>query len=318
MSCDEDFLNHDLEDINDHDTTSTEEVDMDISSTTTCGRIETNIPVMPAANRELLMEGVDQSVRSLPPGYEKTFVCNISKLEELFNFCMDKGCNMPITEVFEKFVGCALEIRWRCKAGHCGDWVSSKMVNRVYVNNIHTAASILFTGNSFCKISLFAKSLQLPFISSSTFLNYQRKYLAPQVHHLWKSVQESMFEVLGNQPVVVSGDGQMDSPGFCAKYCTYSLMHATLDYILQVEVVDVRQSQLKSVVMEKVGCERALDALMSKLNIQELVTDASGQIINYLVSINSLLCFNDVEGHTYVSPTFYILLYNIMLSVIHY
>ena len=46
MSCDEDFLNHDLEDINDHDTTSTEEVDMDISSTTTCGRIETNIPVI--------------------------------------------------------------------------------------------------------------------------------------------------------------------------------------------------------------------------------------------------------------------------------
>ena len=90
MLCDEDFLNHDLNDIYDHDTTSTEEVDMDISSTTTCGRIETNIPVMPEANRELLMEGVDQSVRSLPPGYEKTFVCNISKLEELFNFCMDK------------------------------------------------------------------------------------------------------------------------------------------------------------------------------------------------------------------------------------
>lgn len=218
-------------------------------------------------------------------------MCSISKLKELFNFCMDKGCNMPITEVFEKFVGCTLEIRWRCKAGHCGDWVSSKMVNRVYVNNIHTAASILFTGNSFCKISLFAKSLQLPFISSSTFLNYQRKYLAPQVHHLWKSVQESMFEVLGNQPVVVSGDGQMDSPGFCAKYCTYSLMHATLDYILQVEVVDVRQSQLKSVVMEKVGCERALNALMSKLNIQELVTDASGQIIKLLGKCKFIFVF---------------------------
>ena len=161
-------------------------------------------------------------------------------MKELFNFCMDKGCNMPITEVFENFVGPALEIRWRCKAGHCGDWVSSKMVNRVYVNNIHTAASILFTGNSFCKISLFAKSLQLPFISSSTFLNYQRKYLAPKVHHLWKSVQESMFEVLGNQPV---------------------------------------------------GCERALNALMSKLNIQELVTDASGQIIILLGKCKFIFVF---------------------------
>ena len=104
-------------------------------------------------------------------------------------------------------------------------------------------------------------------------------------------MQESMFEVLGNQPVVVSGDGQMDSPVFCAKYCTYSLMHATLDYILQVEVVDVRQSQLKSVVMEKVGCERALNALMSKLNIQELVTDASGQIIKLLGKCKFIFVF---------------------------
>ena len=31
MSCDEDFLNHDFEDINDHDTTSIEEVHMDVN-----------------------------------------------------------------------------------------------------------------------------------------------------------------------------------------------------------------------------------------------------------------------------------------------
>jgi hypothetical protein len=32
-------------------------------------------------------------------------------------------------------------------------------------------------------------------------------------------------------------------------------MHEELDYVLHVEVVDVRHAQLKSVVMEKVGCE---------------------------------------------------------------
>ena len=53
-----------------------------------------------------------------------------------------------------------------------------------------------------------------------------------------------MFSALGSKPVVVAGDGQMDSPGFCAKNCTYALMHADLDYILHVEMVDVRHSQL--------------------------------------------------------------------------
>ncbi|CAB4019259.1 Hypothetical predicted protein [Paramuricea clavata] len=94
---------------------------------------------------------------------------------------------MPLTDVKESFVGCVLEIRWKCKAGHCGEWKSSKMVKKV---------------------------------------------------------------------PVVAGDRQMDSPGFSAKNCVYTLMHEELDYVLHVEVVDVCHAQLKSVVMEKVGLVR--------------------------------------------------------------
>ena len=95
-------------------------------------------------------------------------------------------------------------------------------------------------------------------------------------------MQDNIFTSLGSKPVVVAGDGQMDSPGFCAKNCTYTLMHADLDYILHVEMVDVRHSQLKCATMEKVGCERALDFLMRKLTVEELATDASSQLIKML------------------------------------
>ena len=61
---------------------------LNISSTTTCGRIETNIPVMPEANRELLMEGVDQSVRLLPPGYE---CAHSSELQQELNMVEEKS-----------------------------------------------------------------------------------------------------------------------------------------------------------------------------------------------------------------------------------
>ena len=98
-------------------------------------------------------------------------------------------------------------------------------------------------------------------------------------------MQNEIFMNLGDQPVVISGDGQMDSPGFCAKNCTYTMMHEELDYVLHVELVDVRHSQLKSAVMEKIGCQRALDFLMAKINIGELVTDASSQIIKMLGNI---------------------------------
>ena len=88
-------------------------------------------------------------------------------------------------------------------------------------------------------------------------------------------MQEQMFSTLGDQSVVVAGDGQMDSPGFFAKNCGYTLMHEELNYVLHIELVDVRRSQLKSAVMERAGCERALEFLMQKLKVDELVTDAS-------------------------------------------
>lgn len=59
-------------------------------------------------------------------------------------------------------------------------------------------------------------------------------------------------------------------------------MDIDLDYILDVKVVDVRHARLKSSVMEKVGCKQALEAVMKKLSICELVTDASSQIIKML------------------------------------
>jgi hypothetical protein len=290
---------------------------MDTSSTEGLGSIECNIPSMSYEQPDLV-EGNNPLTRLLPAGYEnctvadieeelslvneKKFICSMSSIQELFAFCMDidckmpltnvkesfvgcvleiRYCKMPLTNVKESFVGCVLEIRWKCKAGHCGEWKSSKMVKKLYVSNLLTAAA-LFTGNNYTKLALFSKCLSLAFFGLSSFHQYQKLYLAPQIHLWWADMQEKIFSSLGTQPVVVAGDGQMDSPGFSAKKCVYTLMHEELDYVLHVEVVDVRHAQLKSVVMEKVGCEWAMDFLMQKLSVQELVTDASSQLIKML------------------------------------
>ena len=59
--------------------------------------------------------------------------------------------------------------------------------------------------------------------------------------------------LLGDEPVSVCGDGQMDSPGFSAKTCVYSLMHTSLEYMLHVEVVDARHAQMKRTEAESSG-----------------------------------------------------------------
>lgn len=291
ISYDKDFLDHD------HDTVDTTEigpVDMDTSSTQILGSIECNVPLLPDHE----VEGNNPAVRLLSAGYEKEkvagfeselshvnekkFMCSMTSIREFFLFCMDVSCKMPLVEVKERFVGCVLEIRWKCQAGHCGDWRSSKMVNKLYVNNLLAASALLFSGNNYTKMSLFAKFMSLSFFISSTYHQYQKKFLVPQIQSWWKDMQDRMFSVLSNQPIIVAGDGQMDSPGFSAKNCVYTLMHAELDYILHVELVDVRHSNLKSSTMEKVGCQRAMEFLLGKLTISELVTDASSQLIKML------------------------------------
>ena len=87
----------------------------------------------------------------------------------------------------------------------------------MYVNNIQAASSLLFTGNNYAKLSLFAKCFHLAFIGETTFYQYQRKYLATPINSLWSVMQTEMFATLGNQQCVVSVDGQMDSPGYFAK-----------------------------------------------------------------------------------------------------
>lgn len=91
--------------------------------------------------------------------------------------------------VEERFIGCCLKIVWRCSNGHVGDWHSSEQLKNVYVDNIMVAASLLLSGNNFSKLSLFAKSLELAFLGSSTYHKYQKVYLAPQVQFWWHNMQ---------------------------------------------------------------------------------------------------------------------------------
>ena len=78
--------------------------------------------------------------------------------------------------------------------------------------------------------------------------------------------------------MVVMGDGQSDSPGFTAKYLCYFLMEITTGYIIDLEVLDKREVELKSVNMEKKAPENILQRIKSVLNVVEVVTDASTSI----------------------------------------
>ena len=71
----------------------------------------------------------------------------------------------------------------------------------------------------------------------------------------------------------------MDSPGHTAKYCTYTVMNQEDKAILALEIVDKRETALKSVLMEAKGFKQAMISIKDAgVELKEVVTDAHPQI----------------------------------------
>ena len=104
-------------------------------------------------------------------------------------------------------------------------------------------------------------------------------------------MKTAVHSYLSSSGVTVAGDGRNDSPGHTARYCVYTLMEETTKMIVDIEVIDKRETGGKSAAMEKLAMSRLLQRLKGVLTISHVVTDAS-------TCIKALV--RDMKG-TYVS-----------------
>ena len=59
----------------------------------------------------------------------------------------------------------------------------------------------------------------------------------------WKNQQAEVFADFKSREsgVVLAGDGRCDSPGHCAKYCTYTLLDVNCKKVVDFKVVSVTE-----------------------------------------------------------------------------
>ena len=166
-----------------------------------------------------------------------------------------------------------------CENEHKVKWSSSKMINNMYSINLQLSAAITLSGNLFAKVSLLSNFLGLKIPSESSFYRVLRLYVTPSVNWWWEQMQEMLLEKFRGKQLYLAGDGRNDSPGHCSTYCNYTLMDTTSNLIIHQEVVDVRQAEMKSPNMEKIGCRKGLEFLKEKkLRIAGFVKDDHNQI----------------------------------------
>ena len=145
-----------------------------------------------------------------------------------------------------------LSIKYACLQGHVDSWQSQPFLNGMPAVNLLFPAAILFSGSTYAKVAHLCAIFNLPIMKEGTLHTMQSKYLFPVVQQTWNDHQQDFHRKFRGQPLSVSGDGQCNSPGFNAKYCTYTMMAQKTGRILNFCVVQVTEAT-SSVAMEKEG-----------------------------------------------------------------
>ncbi|XP_054760802.2 uncharacterized protein LOC129267074 [Lytechinus pictus] len=164
----------------------------------------------------------------------------------------------------------------------CGNlvtkWSSQPTIGRQPVGNILTAGAILLGGQSYEKMAFFASLLNLEFISRTTFNGIQESMLFPTINTFYQQEIRECREAVRGRLVTVIADGRCDSPGYNAKYCTYTCMDSATYKVIAMALVQVSQAN-SSVAMEKVGCKMSLDDMLAAgVEVKIFATDRHGGI----------------------------------------
>jgi len=156
-------------------------------------------------------------------------------------FC--PSCGSPVLQTEKKCSGSFLTVTILCTNMHRHKWYSQRKVQRIAEGNLLLAAAVLFSGSTYTRFHQMCKFIALAVPAPSTFFRLQTEYLFPVIYKAWKKENELMRQHLQQQTEVrLIGDGRCDSPGYSAKFCTYTLMDSATNKIVDFEVVQVSEA----------------------------------------------------------------------------
>lgn len=112
-----------------------------------------------------------------------------------------------------------------------------------FLNDSLLAAAIIISGNNYSKFSLLYKALGLTIIISDTFTRFQKHCAPPVVKAIWDEMNSLITGILRQyDDLCLCGDGRNDSPGHSARYCVYTLMEHASKVVVDMAVVDKRET----------------------------------------------------------------------------
>ncbi|CAC5422193.1 unnamed protein product [Mytilus coruscus] len=208
------------------------------------------------------------------------FIAFESCLKSLFArvICTDCGELIAADESEITYNGSAMKVKFLCMKGHQTLWESQPLVNNKPAGNLMVATAVILSGETFSRLSHFAEILSLKFIGSTQFYSLQKDVAIPAIDHYYTMQRDVILQQLHGKQLILGGDGRCDSPGFSAKYCTYTSMDSATGVIPDFSLVQVSETT-SSNKMELIGFQRSLASIeAADLTVGVVVTDRHVQI----------------------------------------
>lgn len=199
----------------------------------------------------------------------------------LFNRC--RQCNSTVVSVQHYIQGALLSVITICDRNHKLIWRSQNKSNKRPLGNILIGSALTLSGILYTQMVAFCDSLKLSFFSRPVYDKISKCYTGPVICNIWENQKKSTIDSIKNSEndIWLAGDGQYDSPGFCAKYCIYSVMDLRSGKIVDFKLV---QKGMVKGDLERKGCELLLDDLTKNqhFNIKLFLTDRHKGIRFYI------------------------------------
>lgn len=175
--------------------------------------------------------------KEVEPEGEKQFIVSESALAELLSVC--RSCGSVSNPVIQYRRGTMIVTQSVCINGHRINWKSQQCHNGMPWNNIFTAMAILTSGCNASKVLQLFNNMNVQVFSGRTYNRLQRLYVIPSITTTWDCEQRYLLSTIQGGCVTVGGDARCDSPGYSAKYGSYTLMDLERNKILDIELVQV-------------------------------------------------------------------------------
>ena len=198
---------------------------------------------------------------------------SMNHLLQLFKWCPE--CGSKNTIVGSCVMGLCVKIQYRCsnrKTPHTGIWTSSPVSHKRYLINILFTSTLNLCGIGYSAIQAVMAAMKMPFINRSRFIDITKAWFNPVVYNYFIPIRDAaMAQLKARDTKILSGDGQFDSPGHCAKFCVYTIMDHTSGLIIDFFIA---QKGLNFEELERAGCRELLKKIIAKGMSQfKFVTD---------------------------------------------